>query len=263
MKLMDLTGQRFGRLTVVSRVANNKHHVMWFCRCDCGKETIVTGDSLKRGASMSCGCLRKDLSAIDLTGQRFGRLTVLERAGNIGRMAAWKCRCDCGAECVVGSNSLRRGHTKSCGCLMREIQEENLSKRPVKHRMSRHRLHSVWCSMRKRCRDLNVERYGARGIRVCKEWDEDFNSFKEWAFTHGYSDGLTIDRINNNGNYEPSNCRWATPEQQANNRRSNRFIAFGGEVYTLSEWAKLLDVDVRKLFSRLKTSHSIEEAFAL
>ena len=266
MKLRDLTGQRFGRLTVVSRASNRGHHVMWVCRCDCGSETTVTGDNLKRGASMSCGCLRKETSVIDLTGQRFGRLTVLERSGSIGRMAAWKCRCDCGKECVVGSNALRTGHTKSCGCLGREIQDANLSQRIVKHGMSRHRLHNIWCQMRGRCRnenDASYRRYGGRGIRVCREWDEDFNAFKDWALAHGYREDLTIDRIHNGGNYEPTNCRWATLEEQANNRRSNRVIAYGGEVYTMAEWAKLLGVCIGTLYTRLENSASVEDAFAV
>jgi len=128
---IDLTGQRFGRL-VVQREADRKHgEVAWLCRCDCGNEVIVTGYKLRHGHTRSCGCLRSEngkTHAIDMIGQRFGRLTVVERAGRIGSFAAWKCRCDCGNEVVVTSNQLRQGLVKSCGCLQRQKGHEQIAK---------------------------------------------------------------------------------------------------------------------------------------
>ena len=116
---IDLTGRRFGRL-VVQREAESKHNeATWLCRCDCGNEVIVTGYKLRHGHTQSCGCLRAEngkTHAIDLTGQRFGRLTVVERSGSIDSFAAWKCRCDCGNERIVDGGNLKQGHVKSCGC---------------------------------------------------------------------------------------------------------------------------------------------------
>ena len=128
---IDLTGQRFGRL-VVQREAESKHNeATWLCRCDCGNEVIVTGYKLRHGHTQSCGCLRAEngkTHAIDLTGQRFGRLTVVERSGSIDSFAAWKCRCDCGNEVVVTSSQLRQGLVKSCGCLQRQKGHEQIVK---------------------------------------------------------------------------------------------------------------------------------------
>ncbi len=131
MTKIDLTGMRFGHLTVLGEGGRKHSEVAWLCRCDCGKEVIVTGYKLRSGATNSCGCLRSENGkkhALDLTGQRFGRLTVIERAGRISSFAAWKCRCDCGNEVILPSNSLRQGLVKSCGCLQREKGHEQIKK---------------------------------------------------------------------------------------------------------------------------------------
>ena len=161
----------------------------------------------------------------DMVGKRFGRLIVISRAENKsrkGRDAYWLCKCDCGAETTVCTGSLSAGRTRSCGCLAREKASE-----AKKHGDSDSRLYNIWRGMRARCRNKNLHRYGGRGISVCPEW-ESYLTFKEWAILNGYRDNLTIDRIDNDGNYTPDNCRWATYKQQNQN----------------NSWTKLSDKDL-------------------
>ena len=166
---------------------------------------------------------------IDITNQKFGRLTVIEPAARPDTAKTthhkhWLCRCTCGREKVVDGSSLRRGITKSCGCLVRERTIEV----STKHGMSKTRLYGILADMRQRCNNHNnksYEYYGAKGIKVCDEWldkKSGFKNFYNWSMANGYADNLTIDRINPNGNYEPSNCRWATASEQNFNKRIRR-----------------------------------------
>jgi len=169
-------------------------------------------------------------AVIDLKGQRFGRLIVIMFAGRINKITRWQCKCDCGKLVTVQSQHLRKGETKSCGCLAREMKSINhtihgmAADRKTKRNK---RLYAIWSGMKQRCTNPNIrcyKNYGGRGISVCKEW-LDFIPFKNWALANGYRDDLTIDRINVDGNYCPDNCRWATWKEQANNKQKSRRAA--------------------------------------
>jgi len=155
--------------------------------------------------------------AIDETGNRHGRLTVVSSAGtDKWGQKMWDCVCDCGGKCTVTGGNLRVGHTTSCGC----VQTENR----VKHGFSDTRLYSIWEHIISRCanpKDHSYKNYGGRGIEVCQDW-RDAGNFITWALANGYSDKLQIDRIDNEGDYEPSNCRWVTPEINSNNQRTRK-----------------------------------------
>lgn len=197
---------------------------------------------------------------IDLTGQRFGRLTVIRRAENDKwKKPQWLCQCDCGNIKIFPGNSLKSGLTRSCGCLKHEITVTRLTI----HGGEGARLYHIWKNMRQRCfRSSNQDysNYGGRGITVCDEWRYSFVAFRDWAIENGYRDDLTIDRIDVNGNYEPANCRWITMKAQQNNMRSNHYITFGGRTQTLTQWAEELNMSPSAIRYRLKSGWAIEKA---
>lgn len=202
---------------------------------------------------------------IDLTGQKFGRLTVIKRIENDSRNhARFLCQCDCGNFKNILSRSLKSGKTKSCGCLAKEVHSK--SKFKYKKEKNFKRIYNIWNSMKQRCNNIkskDYKNYGGRGIKVCDEWKNDFMSFYNWTINNGYKDDLTLDRIDVNGNYEPNNCRWVTWKEQGNNTRVNRIIEYNGKKKTLSEWAKELNINYSTLNNRINTNKwEIQKAFS-
>lgn len=203
---------------------------------------------------------------IDLTGKRFGRLVVIEEDNFIKYdRPRWLCRCDCGKEVVVRANSLRRGGTMSCGCAKKE-HARALSESRITHGQSKSRIYNIWFSMKSRCykvKDHSYSRYGGRGIIVCDEWRNNFQSFYDWAIANGYHEDRSIDRINNNGNYCPENCRWVDFNVQNNNTNRNHYVTYNGETLTIAQWSKKRGINKNTLHSRLtKYGWSIERALA-
>lgn len=203
---------------------------------------------------------------LDLTGMRFGRLTVTSRAKdfiqtNGRRRTAWICKCDCGNSITALTDNLKRGATTSCGCYKRECT----SKRASTHHETDTPLYGVWCTMKSRCYNKNVKfynRYGARGITVCDSWLNCYENFRDWAIKNGYSKGLSIDRIDNNKGYSPNNCRWVSSAEQANNRSSNKLITYKGETHNVTEWARILDINPKTIFTRLYNGWNTERVLS-
>lgn len=177
-------------------------------------------------------------NAIDITGQKYGRLTVISLSHSDKRGERfWLCKCECGKEITASGYKLRSGNTKSCGCLQKEMRDAGLHKT---HGMTNSKLYYTWENMKHRCQDPKnamYKHYGGRGIKVCSEWADSFQDFKEWALTHRYREGLSIERIDVNGNYEPENCKWITLKEQYLNRTDSHMVTAFGKTQTIREWA--------------------------
>lgn len=189
----------------------------------------------------------------DLTNRTFGKLKVIKPIAEpvkAGYHKRWLCQCKCGNTTIVSSDHLKKGEIKSCGCYF--------------HGLSKTRLYRIWNHMNLRCgrkTDDNYKHYGQRGIDVCIEWKDDFLSFYKWAMDNGYSDSLSIDRINNDKGYSPDNCRWVDQKVQANNTRWNHHIEYNGEDHTLSEWGEILGIKPNTLLYRIRRGWDLERAF--
>ena len=189
---------------------------------------------------------------IDLTRKRFGKLTAIERDFSKRKRTMWICECDCGNTITVRSDVLLTGHTQSCGCMQKEITS-NIKKT---HGMANKRLYNIYNNMIRRCyheKTTKYADYGGRGIKVCDEWKNDKMTFFKWATSNGYEEHLTIDRINNDGNYEPSNCRWVTMKEQAKNKRTNHLVEYHGKSQSLKQWSEELGIKYCTLVSRIDT----------
>jgi hypothetical protein len=201
----------------------------------------------------------------DLTGFRFGRLTVVsrgktvKRTNNRGTLTYWVCKCDCGKIKEVLSSDLKKGATTSCGCYQRQRSKES----NMTHGLSETRLYNIWSHMKERCTNQNAidfYRYGGVGVSVCEEWISSFEAFRDWSLKNGYRDDLTIDRIDGTRGYEPSNCRWATTEQQNNNKKNNIIVEYDGKRMTLGQLSKTVGVNYCKLWRCVKNGMTPESA---
>lgn len=209
------------------------------------------------------------MAKLDLKGQVFERLTVIEEAGrNTKKEILWKCKCSCGNTTEVTTYRLRKGETKSCGCLNYDTDKRKTSevgKANKVHGMSKTRVYKTYSGIKERCLNPNSKKYpdyGGRGITLSKEWDS-FEKFHQWSIENGYDEELTLDRIDVNGNYEPNNCRWVDMKIQSNNKRNNRYVEYNGITKTLAEWAEHFGIKRVTLASRLdRQGLSFEEAIS-
>ena len=197
---------------------------------------------------------------IDLTGQKFGRLIVVKRVQNIGTRTAWLCKCQCGNERIATSGNLRQGNTTSCGCYHREAA----SIANIKHRKSREKIYIEWSGIKTRCYNKTFDQYmnyGGRGITMCDRWRESFEAFYEDVskLPHFGEQGYTLNRKDNDGNYEPNNVEWADRINQANNKRNNHLLTYNGKTQTIAQWSSDKNIPSSVILKRLSLGWGVDE----
>ena len=195
----------------------------------------------------------------NLINQKFGKLLVVKKIGVKNNYIFWECLCDCGKTTIVSTSNLTSNRIKSCGCL----KHESLMERNITHNQRHTKLYEVWKTMKQRCYNPNnrsYHNYGGRGISICDEWKNNFESFYIWSKNNGYKEELTIDRIDVNGNYDPCNCRWTTKLIQANNTRTNKYVTINNETKTVSEWCRFYNISNSAVYLRVKNGMSLLDA---
>lgn len=254
-------GQKFGRLTLVSSYVNNKNRSSWRCVCECGKKVFVKDGSINNGHVRSCGCLRRECNRRYKPfepKQTVARLTLLFKFRKNG-ILFWRSLCECGTRTTASDGNIRSGNVKSCGCLLRETAA------------ARHTTHGeskktpewlAWKNMIDRCENPDhqaFKNYGMRGITVCRAWRRSYVAFLKDVGRRP-SKGHTLNRIENNKGYCPSNVNWATWGEQGRNRRNNVFVTINGISKTVSEWSRVSKINVGTLWVRLKKGWDPKEA---
>ncbi len=264
-KKLNLIGQRFNKLVVIAEGGrltkryNGKISVKvkWICDCDCGNKKEIFGTSLIQGKTISCGCSIKGIDPLgvkSLIGKNFGYLKVISYV----KSAKWKCQCNCGGTTIVNTMDLKHGKTLSCGCL----RKNQLRMRSSTHGLIKTSEYYTWGGMKERCmnpKSIGYKNYGGRGIKVCDRW---VNSFEYFLCDMGIkpSKDHSLDRFPDvNGNYEPTNCRWATRSEQCRSKRNTKFIEYDGDSMLLIDWAKKLNVPQSTL-GRYIRIHGIQKA---
>lgn len=257
-----MIGKKLNEFTILEEATRNKHgHKMYKCQCSCGNIRIIDANRLKRQAAVSCGCKKveqliennkkkaaKNLD--DLIGQPYNELAVLEgaeRSKNGQRRL--KCQCSCGSIKDYDAHKVKTGHTKSCGCR----KSKWIAEAKTTHDARLTLLYSKWSGIKRRClnpNDSHYHDYGGRGITFCDEWKDDFAAFQEWAFANGYNDTLTIERIDVDKGYEPSNCKWIPTKYQAWNKQNSVRIIYKGELQPMALVASLENINHKTLSNR-------------
>lgn len=285
---MDYSGYVFGDIKVIKRADGDLERCqkskrekgrstnpIYTCECLlCGKVFDRCIYAIKKNKFQNCGCQSLQY---DLTGKQFGKLTAIRPIGlDKHNEMQWECVCECGNTYVAKSYALRNGHTTQCReCALKQIGNANrkyylLNSVKVKEQEKKRepiwecypkRLRGVYTNMKTRCYNPNVssyKNYGGRGIIICDEWKNSFIAFAQWALENGYNEELFLDRIDNNGNYEPSNCRFVTMKVQCNNRRTNFMVEYNGEQDTLANWARRLNISYNYIQYRLYKGRDME-----
>lgn len=253
----ELKGKMFGFLEVISEAKRKGKYRFLTCKCHrCGRIKDINLHSVTHGITTSCGCGHRN----NLIGRRFGHLVVVDYSLSKNGKTFWKCKCDCGTTKDVGADGLVKGAIQTCGCCSEKSGVHNHN---YKHGLTHSRIMRIWTNMKGRCynpREKAYKNYGARGITICSEWINDVKSFYDWAILNGYDDTLTIDRIDVNGNYEPSNCRWVDRKTQCNNQRNNHLIEYKGERLTISQISDKTKIPSHVISNRIYSGMSEKEA---
>ena len=266
-KTINLIGEKFGKLTVIDKAPERKHEnsrptKMWLCRCDCGNTIICSRQALTSGEKKDCGCVKEGKYLI---GKRYGKLVIQKVIRENGKEARVECLCDCGDITTPLLSRVLNNKVHSCGC----YRSEKSAQVNTKHGMSDTRLYKVWIGIKKRCYNKNdkaYKDYGERGIKICDEWmgEHGFENFYKWATENGYDKNApfgecTIDRIDVNGNYEPSNCRFVDMKTQLQNQRKTVKITIDGEELTASEISEKYGIQSCTVRHRIKSGINEKE----
>jgi len=245
----DLHGLRFGHLVALKYVGASK----WLFRCDCGNEKVIESRNATSGHTTSCGCVLKAKRIKYHVGQRFGNVVLLNPMSN----GKWLMRCDCGREFAALVYPYKVGRNRTCGCSLYD------GSRQTKHNKSRTDTYHIWQGLKRRCNNPHFEGfkdYGGRGIKVCDRWNDSFENF---LADMGERPGkeYSIDRIDVNGNYEPSNCRWATWKEQMNNTTRTIYLSHNGVTHPITEWCEIYGIPQRTAHGRYQKGYSFEKIF--
>lgn len=275
MRKIDITGQIFTGLTVLKECPERVNgRIQWICSCICGKVVRIDGGALRGEGSKTCGCLTglniKKLSRRTKIkpGDIYGNLLVIKECSkNSNKNITYLCKCICGNEKITCSYKLSHNIALHCGCKHGELINSYITKHGYSKSTDRHPAYSIWLGIKQRCLSplcCAYRDYGGRGITICEEWKNNPKVFVEWALENGYEKGLTIERIDVNGNYEPNNCKWITRYEQVSNRRNTIYISYRGKnIAPSKEWQKYAvsaNVNYRTFLGRIIRDWDIEEA---
>jgi hypothetical protein len=256
-KFKDLSGQTFKNLLAVKYLGQKSNNSNYLCKCLlCGEYIEVRLDHLRK--QNGCKACAGKANIVDMVGRKYGRLTVLSYAHTINRKTYWNCVCDCGNTYLARNCHLTSGNTKSCGCLGVESRHV----RRFRGRTPESPEYRTWCYMKTRCYNPNTncsKYYIEKGIKVCDRWLHSYENFLEDMGARP-SPKHSIDRIDGNKNYEPSNCRWATAREQMNNVSSNILITINGETKTPRQWSDITGINCNVIYGRIKAGWNPERA---